>query len=62
MVSIVESLARTAEFKASDRVKTLRGSLRGVIVSVLEDGRVIWRPDGTENELTCLPESLLEAD
>ena len=62
MISIIESLARVAEFKPGNRVRTLRGSLRGVIVRILEDGRVVWRPDGTENELTCLPESLLEAD
>ena len=43
----------------SDRVKTLRGSTRGVIVRLEEDGRVVWRPDGTESELMALPESLL---
>ena len=42
-----------------DRVKTLRGSTRGVILLVLKDGRVVWRPDGTKSELTGLPESLL---
>ncbi len=59
MVEIVESLSQSAEFKPGDRVKTLRGSTHGVIVRVLEDGRVVWRPDGTESELTGLPESLL---
>jgi hypothetical protein len=39
-------------------VKTLRGSLRGVIIRVLEDGRVVWKPDGTTSELIALPESL----
>jgi hypothetical protein len=58
MVEIVESLSETADWKPGDRVKTLRGSLRGVIVRVLEDGRVAWRPDGTESELMALPESL----
>ena len=59
MVAAVESLSRSSDFKPGDRVKTLRGSARGVIVRVLEDGRVIWQPDGTAGELTGLPESLL---
>jgi hypothetical protein len=59
MVEIVESLSQSADFKPGDRVKTLRGSTHGVIVRVLEDGRMVWRPDGTESELTGLPESLL---
>ncbi len=59
MVEIVESLSQSAEFKTGDRVKTLRSSTRGVVVRVLEDGRVVWRPDGTESEISGLPESLL---
>ena len=62
MTGIVESLAETADWKPGERVKTLRGSLRGVIVRILEDGRVVWRPDGTENELAALPESLCADD
>jgi hypothetical protein len=58
MVEIVESLSESADLNPGDRVKTLRGSTRGVIVRVLDDGRVVWRPDGTESELTGLPESL----
>ena len=58
MVEIVESLSETADWKAGDRVKTLRGSLRGVIMRVLADGRVVWKPEGAENELIALPESL----
>jgi hypothetical protein len=62
MVGIVESLSQTAELKAGDRVKTLRGSLHGVILKVLEDGRVIWKPDATAGNLTALPESLCRED
>jgi len=58
MVQIIETLCQSADFKLGDRVKTLRGSLHGVIVRIQEDGRVVWRPDGTESELTALPESL----
>ena len=59
MVGIVESLCVSAELKAGDRVKTLRGTTSGVILRVLEDGRVVWRPAGSQSELTALPESLL---
>ena len=59
MAQIIETLSQSADFKPGDRVKTLRGSLHGVIVHILEDGRVAWKPDGTESELTGLPESLI---
>lgn len=59
MVQIIETLSQSADFKRGDRVKTLCGSLHGVIVNILEDGRVAWRPDGTDSELTGLPESLI---
>jgi hypothetical protein len=59
MVDAVETLSQSADLKAGDRVKTLRGSTRGVIVRLLDDGRVVWRPDGTQSELSALPESLL---
>ena len=59
MVEIVDSLCEAADWKAGDRVKTLHGSLRGVIVQVLDDGRVRWRPDTSDSELVALPESLV---
>jgi hypothetical protein len=58
MAGIVDSLSEAADWKCGDRVKTLRGSLRGVIVRLRKDGRVVWKPDGAENELPALPESL----
>jgi len=58
MAGIVDSLCGAADWKPGDRVKTLRGSLHGVVARILEDGRVVWVPDGTQNELTSLPESL----
>jgi hypothetical protein len=58
MVGIVNSLTETADLKAGDRVKTLRGSLHGVIVKILADGRVVWKPDGAAGNLTALPEGL----
>lgn len=62
MVQIIETLCQAADWKPGDRVQTLRGSLHGVIVRLLEDERVVWRPDGTESELTALPESLCPDD
>ena len=59
MTGMIESLCESAEFKIGDRVKTLRGSTCGVIVKILDDGRIVWRPDGTKSELAALPESLL---
>jgi len=59
MAQIVESLCETASFHPGDRVKTLRGSTRGVIKQILDDGRVVWQPAGTPSELIALPESLL---
>jgi len=61
MVGIVESLCETASFQCGDRVKTLRGSTHGVILRLLEDGRVVWQPDGSRTELTALPTSLTRA-
>lgn len=58
MVQIIETSCQTADWEPGDRVQTLRGSLHGVIVRMLDDGRVVWRPDDTESELTALPESL----
>jgi hypothetical protein len=41
-------------------VKTLRGTSHGVVVRMLEDGRIVWRTEaGTE--LIALPESLIAA-
>ena len=63
MVDMVESLCESAELKPGDHVKTFRGSLRGVILEILEDGRVIWRPEGEgHSELISLPESLIKKE
>jgi hypothetical protein len=59
MIEIIESLSKTAELEPGARVKTLRGSLQGRVVRLLEDGRVVWRPEGSSGELISLPEGLL---
>ncbi|HUZ07982.1 MAG TPA: hypothetical protein VMV89_10900 [Candidatus Paceibacterota bacterium] len=58
MARIVNELSESADFKAGDRVQTLRGSVSGKIIRVLKDGRVVWRADSGA-ELTALPESLI---
>lgn len=58
MVELVDGLAQSAEFKPGDRVKTLRGSARGLVVRTAADGRIVWRLDGG-GELMALPEDLL---
>ncbi|MEQ2006082.1 MAG: hypothetical protein ABMA26_04730 [Limisphaerales bacterium] len=58
MVELVDTLAQSAEFKPGDRVKTLRGSARGVAVRTAADGRIVWRLDNG-GELMALPEDLL---
>ena len=60
MVAGVDALAQAADFQPGDRLRTLKGSLRGVVKRTLPDGRVEWRPDGQKSELIALPESLLK--
>ena len=62
MVQIVEELCRAADLHPGQRVKTLAGSLRGVITRVLEDGRVAVRPDGAGSEMISMLENLLPGD
>jgi hypothetical protein len=59
MVEIVETLCRTVELRPGQRVKTLAGSVHGVITRVLEDGRVAVRPNGSSSEMISLAENLL---
>jgi hypothetical protein len=60
MVAGVEALAQAADVEPGDQVRTLKGSLRGVVKKILPDGRVAWLPDGNTSELIALPESLLK--
>ena len=62
MRAALESLSSAASFKADDPVRTLRGSLRGRIVRLLDDGRIVWKPGGGANELIALPETLVRDD
>ncbi|MFN0077383.1 MAG: hypothetical protein ACKVY0_13005 [Prosthecobacter sp.] len=61
MVQVVESLCASADLVPGTRVKTLRGSTHGVVLRVLEDGRIVWRTEGG-TELIALPESLAVGD
>ena len=58
MISIIDSLCESASFRQVYLVQTLCGSISGVVVRVLDDGRIAWRPDSATLELIGLPESL----
>lgn len=58
MFSVVDSLCESASFQPGDRVQTLSGSTSGVVVRILDDGRIEWRPAGSTSGLIGLPESL----
>jgi hypothetical protein len=57
MVAVVESLSQSMTLAPGDRVMTLRGSLRGEVLQILEDGRVEWRAE-TGTVFIGLPETL----
>lgn len=57
MVQIVEQMCAAADLVPGTRVKTLRGSTHGVVVRVLEDGRIVFRTEAG-SEFTALPETL----
>jgi hypothetical protein len=59
MLDILHDLSQSSEFQIGDRVKTLRGSTRGMVIRLMKDGRIVWRPEGSQSELIALPESLL---
>jgi len=44
------------------RSSELTLSLGGKILRVLDNGRIVWQPDGVEGELKALPESLRKDD
>lgn len=60
MIEIFNGLCTVSVFKAGDHVKTFRGTSHGVVTRILEDGRVVWRSDGSSAELMARPESLLK--
>jgi len=58
MARVINELSEAFDFQSGDEVQTLRGSMSGKIVRVLDDGRVVWRADSGA-ELTALPENLI---
>lgn len=61
MAHAIESLCASAALTEGTRVQTLRRSTQGVVLRVLDDGRIVWRTDaGTE--LTALPETLQQLE
>ena len=57
MIQVVESRCAAAALAPGTRVRTLRGGTQGVVLRLLEDGRIVWRTDAG-SELIALPEAL----
>ncbi len=62
MVTVLRDLGQSAHFVQGARVRSLRGSLHGVITRLLDDGRVAFRADGASSDIISLPENLLPED
>jgi hypothetical protein len=60
MTEILVAVTQKVSFKSGDRVKTFRGSLRGTVVRVLSNDRVVWKSDGSATELIAAADSLLK--
>jgi hypothetical protein len=56
---IVEGMIASGDFQPGMKVRTVRGSTRGTILRILNDGRVVWLPEGASMELIGMPDSLL---
>jgi hypothetical protein len=54
-------MIETPIFAVGDKVRTLRGSVRGIIKRIQPDGRVVWLPNGRKMELIAQPEDPLLA-
>lgn len=61
MLSTIDGLWESAFFQPGDNVRTLKGSLRGKVLALLDDGRLQWRAE-TGTIFIALPESLLPDD
>jgi hypothetical protein len=61
MTQGIRALGEATDFQPGDRVRTLKGSRKGVVHRILPDGRVAWLPERGKAELVALPESLLRA-
>jgi hypothetical protein len=59
MVELVEGLWMQSNLNPGDRVKSLRGSMAGVAIRILSDGRIVWQPDGSGSELIASSDSLI---
>lgn len=59
LIEIVEGLWTAAPLRPGTRVKTLRGAVEGVVLRVLADQRVLWRPRSSTVDWIAEPGSLL---
>lgn len=59
LVEIVEGLCAEDALRPGMRVKTLRGAVEGVVLQLLPEHRVLWRPRGSAADLVAEAASLL---
>ncbi len=59
--SAFSEMANTPTFEEGMRVKTLKGSLFGVVTGFSADGLVIWKADGSNTTFKNTPSTLLPA-
>ncbi len=59
LVEIVEGLWAEDALRPGMRVKTLRGAVEGVVLQLLPEHRVLWRPRGSAADLVAEAASLL---
>ena len=58
LIALTASLCEDDALAPGDAVQTLRGSATGIVVRVIDDGRITWRSDATQSELTGTAASL----
>ncbi len=59
LIEIVEGLWDAEPLRPGTRVKTVRGAVEGVVLRVLADQRVLWRPRASTVDWIAEPGSLL---
>lgn len=59
LVEIIEGLWAGEALRPGMRVKTLRGAVEGVVLQLLPEHRVLWRPRGSTADLVAETASLL---
>ena len=57
MQNVLESMVQNESFAIGDRVQSLKGSLHGSVKTILPDGRLVVKVDGSSSTVTGLPDT-----